>query len=92
MSTLLNALIATLRVASDYDPPSGGAPEAVLWCGIPGDFHPLLPNLLTLGDYDPAHRQGLTVCLRAARGPAVARVSWKVVGSFRALKFSAAAS
>jgi len=84
MSTPLDALIAALRTASDHDPRGEVAPEAVLWCDAPGDFRPLLPalrrvlpNLLTLGNYDPARRQGPAVWLRAALGQAVAGVSWE---------------
>jgi hypothetical protein len=84
MSTPLDGLVAALRAASDHDPRGEVAPEAVLWCDAPGDFRPLLPalrralpNLLTLGDYDPARRQGPAIWLRAALGRAVAGVSWE---------------
>jgi hypothetical protein len=84
MSTPLDALVAALGGAGDYDPRGEVAPEAVLWCDAPGDFRPLLPalrrslpNLLTLGDYDPALRQGPAVWLRAALGRAVDGVTWK---------------
>lgn len=82
MSTPLDALIAGLRSAAD-DPRGEIAPEAVLWCDAPADFRPLLPalrralpNLLTLGDYDPALRQGPAIWLRAALGGGVANVTW----------------
>jgi hypothetical protein len=84
MTTPLDAFIAIVRAASDYDPRGEVAPEAVLWCDVSGDFRPLLPalrralpNLLTLGDYDPARRQGPAIWLRAALGRAVAGVSWE---------------
>jgi hypothetical protein len=54
-----------------------------VWCDAPGDFRPLLPmlrqtlpNLLTLGDYDPAVRQGPAIWLRAALGRAVTGLMW----------------
>src|SRR5271157_2196897 len=53
-------------------------PEAVLWCDPNRDFARLLPalrrklpNLLTLGEYHPAHRQGPAIWLRAALGRAI---------------------
>ena len=65
MNTPLAALVATLCGAGDHDPRVDVAPEAVQWCDPSREFVPLLPalrrampNLLTLGDYDPAHRQG----------------------------------
>lgn len=83
MTTPLDALVAALRAAADHDPRGEVAPEAVLWCDAPGDFRPLLPalrrvlpNLLTLGDHDPARRQGPAIWLRAALGRAVADVAW----------------
>jgi hypothetical protein len=100
MSTPLDALVAALRTASDHDPRGEVAPEAVLWCDAPGDFRPLLaslrralPNLLTLGDYDLARRQGPAIWLRAALGRAVAGVSWEgdapAIAAKRAARISA---
>ncbi|MDA8048569.1 MAG: BREX-1 system phosphatase PglZ type B [Rhodospirillales bacterium] len=84
MSTPLNALIAALRKASDYDPRVEAPPEAVLWCDPNREFAPLLPalrralpNLLTLGDYDPALRQGPAIWLRAAAGRAIPGLTWE---------------
>ena len=83
MSTPLAALVAAVRSAADFDDRGEVRPEAVLWCDAPGDFRPLLPalrralpNLLTLGEYDPALRQGPAVWLRAALGRAVQDVTW----------------
>lgn len=84
MTTPLDALIAALRSAADYDPRVEAAPEALLWCDPTRDFAPLLPmlqralpSLLALGDYDPAGRQGPAIWLRAAAGRAVPGVTWE---------------
>ncbi len=84
MTTPLAALIQTLRTAGDYDPRVEAPPEAVLWCDPNREFAPLLPalrramsNLLTLGDYDPAHRRGPAIWLRAALGRAIPAITWK---------------
>jgi hypothetical protein len=84
MSTPLDALAAALRAAADHDPRAEAPPEAVLWCDPNRDFVPLLPalrralpNLLTLGEHDPALRQGPAVWLRAALGRAVSGVGWE---------------
>ena len=83
MSTALVALVAALRASADHDPRAEAPAEAVLWCDGPGDFVPLLPalrralpNLLTLGDYEPTRRQGPAIWLRAALGRALAEVTW----------------
>lgn len=83
MSTPFDALLVALRAAAAHDPRGEVAPEAVLWCDAPGDFRPLLPalrhalpNLLTLGEYDPTRRQGPAIWLRAALGRAIEGVSW----------------
>jgi len=84
MTTPLDALLAALRTATDYDPRAEAPPEALLWCDPTRDFVPLLPalrralpNLLTLGDYDLAVRQGPAIWLRAAAGHAVPGVTWE---------------
>ncbi len=83
MTTPLAALIQALRTAADHDPRAEAPPEAVLWCDPNRDFAPLLPalrrampNLLTLGDYDPEHRQGPAIWLRAALGRAIPDLNW----------------
>jgi hypothetical protein len=84
VTTPLTALIQALRTAADYDPRVESPPEAVLWCDPHREFVPLLPalrqatpNLLTLGDYDPARRQGPAIWLRAALGRAIPEVVWE---------------
>lgn len=59
------------------------APEAILWCDPGRDFEPIipalrqrLPQLLTLGKYDPATRAGPAVWLRAAAGQHVEGLYW----------------
>jgi hypothetical protein len=83
MATPFDALIAALRATSDYDPRTEAAPEALLWCDAANDFAPLLPmlrrslpNLLTLGDYDPERRQGPAVWLRAAAAHGLTNIAW----------------
>ena len=84
MTTPLVALITALRKAADYDPRVEAPPEAVLWCDPNREFAPLLPalrgvmpNLLTFGNYDPAHRRGPAIWLRAALGRAIPAITWK---------------
>ncbi|MDP3491946.1 MAG: hypothetical protein Q8R82_02450, partial [Hyphomonadaceae bacterium] len=84
MTTPLDALLVALRAASDHDPRAEAPPEALLWCDPTRDFVPLLPalrralpNLLTLGEHDPALRQGPAIWLRTAAGQAVEGVTWE---------------
>jgi len=84
MTTPLAALIGALRKAADYDPRAEAPPEAVLWCDLNREFAALLPvlrrampNVLTLGDHDPAHRQGPAIWLRAAIGRSISDPIWK---------------
>jgi hypothetical protein len=82
--TPLAALIEALRKAADHDPRVEAPPEAVLWCDPNRDFLPLvpalrraLPNLFTLGGYDPLRRQGPAIWLRAALGHAIPDLNWE---------------
>jgi hypothetical protein len=82
-ATPLDALVAALVRAADYDPRAEAAPEAVLWCDSGAEFASLVPLLrtriagfLTLGDYDPAACQGPAIWLRSAAGRALAESSW----------------
>jgi hypothetical protein len=84
MTTPLDALLVALRAASDHDPRAEAPPEALLWCDPTRDFVPLLPalrralpNLLTLGEHEPALRQGPAIWLRTAAGRAVDGVTWE---------------
>jgi hypothetical protein len=83
MTTPLAVLIGALRKAADHDQRVEAPPEAVLWCDPNQDFLPVLPalrralpNLLTFGTHDPAHRQGPAIWLRAALGRAIPDLNW----------------
>lgn len=84
MTTPLDTLVAALGGAAGHDPRVEAPPEAVLWCDPGSEFAPLLPqlrrampNLLTLGEYDPDRRMGPAIWLRAAAGRAVPGVTWE---------------
>ena len=83
MTTPLDGLIDALDAAGAYNAAAQAAPEAVLWCDLDAEFAPLLPalrarlpNLLTLGEIDPAARTGPAVWLRAAAAKAVPDLTW----------------
>lgn len=76
--TLLEAVRASLAQAARYNPGDVVAPAAVLWTDADGQWQPvveqlrgLMPELLTLGDYDPATRTGPAIWLRCVIEPAV---------------------
>ena len=77
-TTLLEAVRASLAHAARYNPGDVVAPAAVLWTDADGQWRPvveqlrtLMPELLTLGDYDPATRTGPAIWLRCVIEPAV---------------------
>ena len=77
-STLLEALRASLTHAARYNPGDVVTPAAVLWTDADGQWRPvvehlrpLMPELLTLGDYDAATRTGPAIWLRCVIEPAV---------------------
>jgi hypothetical protein len=77
-TTLLEAVRASLARAARYDPGDVVAPAAVLWTDADGQWRPLveqlrslMPELLTLGDYDLATRTGQAIWLRCVIEPAV---------------------
>lgn len=83
MTTPLDGLIDALDAAGAYNAAAQAAPEAVLWCDLDREFTSLLPsvrarlpNLLTLGEIDPAARTGPAVWLRAAAARALTEVTW----------------
>jgi hypothetical protein len=87
VTTLLAALIQALRDAADHDPRAEAPPEAVLWCDPKREFvrllpmlRPAMPNLLTLGDYNAANRQGPAIWLRVALGRAISGLTWESDG------------
>jgi hypothetical protein len=89
-STLLEALRASLAHAARYNPGDVIRPAAVLWTDADGQWRPvveqlrpLMPELLTLGDYDAATRSGPAIWLRcviepAVRGDKFPDLSWPV--------------
>src|SRR3972149_10319825 len=76
--TLLEAVRSSLAPAARYNPGDVVAPAAVLWTDADGQWRPmaeqlrgLMPELLTLGDYDPQTRTGPAIWLRCVIEPAV---------------------
>jgi hypothetical protein len=75
-TTILEAIAASLRqTAKAYYPGVEEAPVAVLWTDPESAWLPLIPQmrelmpeLLVLGDYKPAERQGPVIWLKAALG------------------------
>ena len=77
-TTLLEAVRTSLAHAGRYNPGDVVAPAAVLWTDADGQWRPvveqlrgLMPELLTLGEYDPATRTGPAIWLRCVIEPAV---------------------
>jgi len=77
-NTLLEAVRASLGHAARYNPGDVVAPAAVLWTDADSQWQPvveqlrgLMPELLTLGDYDPDARTGPAIWLRCVIEPAV---------------------
>ena len=76
--TLLEAVRTSLAHAGRYNPGDVVAPAAVLWTDADGQWRPVveqlrprMPELLTLGEYDPATRTGPAIWLRTVIEPAV---------------------
>jgi len=76
--TLLEAVRASLAHAARYNPGDVVAPAAVLWTDADGQWQPLveqlrglMPELLTLGEYDADTRTGPAIWLRTVIEPAV---------------------
>lgn len=76
--TLLEAVHASLLYASRYNLSDVVAPVAVLWADADGQWRPvveqlrgLMPQLLTLGEYDPQTRSGPSIWLRCVIEPHV---------------------
>lgn len=72
-STLLEGLIRSLANAARHQPGVEEQPAAILWTDAKGEWRPLLPllrerlpQLLTLGAYDPKSRTGPAIWLRCA--------------------------
>lgn len=76
--TLLEAVRASLGHAARYNPGDVVAPSAALWTDADGQWQPLaeqlrglMPELLTLGEYDASTRTGPAIWLRTVIEPAV---------------------
>jgi hypothetical protein len=87
--TLLQAVCASLANAERYSPGDVVAPAAVLWNDADGQWRPLVqqlpqltPELLTLGDCEPATRTGPAIGLRCVIESAVYadNFSWDLPG------------
>lgn len=77
-TTLLEAVRTSLAHASRYNPGDVVAPVAVLWTDADGQWRPLveqlraiMPELLTLGEFNAATRTGPTIWLRTVIEPMV---------------------
>jgi len=77
-TTLLEAVRTSLARAGRYNPGDMVAPVAVLWTDADGQWRPvveqlrpIMPELLTLGEYDASTRSGPTIWLRTVIEPAV---------------------
>jgi hypothetical protein len=77
-TVLLEAVRASLSHAARYNPGDVVTPAAVLWTDADGQWQPvveqlrgLMPELLTLGDYESATRTGPAIWLRCVIEPAV---------------------
>ncbi len=77
-TTLLEAVRTSLAQAARFNSGDVVAPAAVLWTDADGQWWPvveqlrrLMPELLTLGDYDAATRTGPAIWLRCVIEPAV---------------------
>lgn len=73
MSTLLESVRESLQRAARYNPDDIVPPAAILWPDpdeqwrpVVDRLRPLMPELLTLGDYDPDARTGPVIWLRCA--------------------------
>ncbi len=76
--TLLEAVLTSLAHAARFNPGDVVAPAAVLWTDADGQWRPVveklravMPELLTLGEYDAATRTGPAIWLRTVIEPAV---------------------
>src|SRR4030042_2796268 len=77
-TTLLEAIHASLADSARYNPGDAVAPVSVVWTDADGQWRPvveqlrgLMPELLTLGEYDSVTRTGPAIWLRCVIEPAV---------------------
>lgn len=71
MSTMIEHLVTGIRGSSAYNPNSQAKPVVVLWTDKEQHWRPVLqqlreqlPELLVLGDYDPANKTGPAIWLK----------------------------
>ena len=81
--TVLEAILASLQAAGDYNQNDHVAPAAILWTDKDRQWEPLLPRLrqllaqlLTLGAYDPARRTGPAIWLKCMLARALPEADW----------------
>ena len=70
-STLLEAVKHSLELVARYNASDVVAPAAILWSDAEAQWQPLvellrpiMPELLTLGEYQPEHKTGPAIWLR----------------------------
>lgn len=70
-TTVIESLMASLEAAAKYNPNDVEHPSAVLWTDHDAQWQPiipqlrrLMPQLLTVGAYEPEHRTGPAIWLR----------------------------
>jgi hypothetical protein len=75
---IINHLINSIRASVNHNPEAETRPHCILWTDKERQWEnalkrimPELPELLILGDYNPAERQGPAIWLRAAIGGCV---------------------
>src|SRR4051794_15528675 len=83
MTTPLDELATALEDAGNFMAGAEAAPESVLWCDAASEFAPIisalrqaLPQLLTMGEYDPSTRSGPAIWLRAAAARKIPGLDW----------------
>ena len=71
-NAVIEALVRSLEAAAKFNPNDVVHPYAVLWTDHDSQWQPiiaqlrrLLPQLVTLGDYEPEHRSGPAIWLRS---------------------------
>src|SRR2546423_5396909 len=81
--TVLEAILASLQAAGDYNQNDHVAPAAILWTDKDRQWEPLLPRLrqvlpqlVTLGAYDPAKRTGPAIWLKCMLARALPEAHW----------------
>jgi hypothetical protein len=70
-TTVIESLMASLEAAAKYNPNDVVRPAAIIWTDHDGQWQPimpqlrrLMPQLLTLGEYEPERRTGPAIWLR----------------------------